>query len=51
VRSAITFLGLFILTALSPAPLPLRADAQKHSYSSAKVNYIVDFLRDLAADR
>jgi hypothetical protein len=43
VRSAITFLGLFLIAVLSPAPLQLRADAQEHSYSSAKVNYIVDF--------
>ena len=41
-RSAITFLGLFLLAALSPAP-HLRADAQEHSYSSASVNYTVDF--------
>jgi hypothetical protein len=43
VRSAITFLGLFLLAALSPAAPHLRADAQEHSYSSAKVNYTVDF--------
>jgi len=42
-RSATTFLGLFLLAVLSQAPLQLRADAQEHSYSSAKVNYIVDF--------
>jgi hypothetical protein len=43
VRSAITFLGLFLLAALSPAAPYLRVDAQEHSYSSAKVNYTVDF--------
>ena len=42
-RSALTCLGLFLLAALSPAAPHLRADAQEHSYSSAKVNYTVDF--------
>lgn len=42
-RSAITFLGLFFLAALSPSASHLRASIQEHSYSSAKVNYIVDF--------
>jgi hypothetical protein len=43
VRSAITFLGLFFLAALSPSTSHLRAQVQEHSYSSAKVNYVVDF--------
>ncbi|MDX6290684.1 MAG: hypothetical protein QOH42_2483 [Blastocatellia bacterium] len=38
-RLTITFLGLFLLIALMS---PLSANAQEHSYSSAKVNYIVD---------
>lgn len=42
-RSAITFLGLFLLAALAPSPAHLSASAQEHSYSSAKVNYVVDF--------
>jgi len=46
VRSAITFLGLFILAAFgSPAP-DLRTNAQEHTYSSAKVNYTVEFPSD-----
>jgi len=43
VRLAITFLGLFLLAAVSPSPSHLRAVTQEHTYSSAKVNYIVDF--------
>jgi hypothetical protein len=43
VRSAITFLGLFFLAALSPSATHLRASVQEHSYTSAKVNYVVDF--------
>ena len=42
-RSAITFLGLFLLAALTPSASPLASSAQEHSYSSAKVNYVVDF--------
>lgn len=42
-RSAITFLGLFFLAAVSPSASHLGASAQEHSYSSAKVNYVVDF--------
>ena len=45
-RSAITFLGLFLLAALAPSPShlnsPVSSNAQEHSYSGAKVNYIVD---------
>lgn len=42
-RLPITFLGLFFLAAFgSPAP-DLRSNAQEHNYSSAKVNYSVDF--------
>jgi hypothetical protein len=43
VRSAITFLGLFVLAAVSPVAPRLRAVTQEHSYSSPKVNYVVDF--------
>ena len=42
-RSAITFLGLFLLAALTPSASHLGSNAQEHSYSSAKVAYIVDF--------
>jgi hypothetical protein len=42
-RPAITFLGFFLLAALAPLPVHLRSSAQEHSYSSAKVNYVVDF--------
>src|SRR5439155_19065569 len=40
---AIIFLALFFLAAVSPSPARLGAFTQEHSYSSAKVNYIVDF--------
>ena len=42
-RSAITFLGLFFLAALSPSATHLRASVQEHSYTSARVNYVIDF--------
>ena len=42
-RSAITFLALFVLAAISPAPAHLRAGTQEHSYASPKVDYVVDF--------
>ena len=42
-RLAIIFFGLFFLAAISPTPTRLRAVTQEHSYSSARVNYIVDF--------
>ena len=42
-RLAILILAIFFLAALgSPAP-DLRVHAQEHSYTSAKVGYIVDF--------
>lgn len=41
-RSAITFLGLFLLAAITPSVSPLGSSAQEHSYSSPKTNYIVD---------
>lgn len=41
-RSAIAFLGFFILAALS-APPSSNVLAQGHSYSSGKVDYTVDF--------
>jgi len=43
VRSAITFLGLFLLVAFSSPASRLRVDAQDHSYTSPKVSYTVDF--------
>src|SRR5712672_3195805 len=43
VRSIITFLGLFLLAALSPSPSRPRASVQEHSYSNPKSNYVVDF--------
>jgi hypothetical protein len=43
VRSAITFLGLFFLAGISLSASYPRANAQAHTYSSAKVNYTVDF--------
>lgn len=42
-RSAITFLGLFFLAAFSSPATHLSANVQEHSYSSPKVNYVVDF--------
>jgi hypothetical protein len=42
VRLAITFLGLFLLAALTPSASPLSSSAQEHSYSSDKVNYVID---------
>lgn len=42
-RSAITFLGLFLLAALTPSASHLSSSAQEHSYTSAKVGYMVDF--------
>ena len=42
-RSAITLLGLLFLASISPSAPHLRADAQEHTYSGAKVNYTVDF--------
>lgn len=42
-RSAITFLALFFLAAVSAAPTHMRASTQEHSYASPKVDYIVDF--------
>ena len=42
-RSVITFLGLFLLAAVTPSALQLNATGQEHSYSNAKVNYVVDF--------
>ena len=42
-RLVITFLGLFLFAALTPSPSRLISRAQEHSYSSTKVNYVVDF--------
>ena len=42
-RSAISFLGFFLLAALAPSPVHLHSSAQEHTYSSPKVNYAVDF--------
>jgi hypothetical protein len=43
VRSAITFLGLFILAVTGPSALYSRVDAQEHTYASAKYSYSVEF--------
>ncbi len=42
-RLSITLLGLFLLAALTASTSHLIVRAQEHSYSGAKVNYIVDF--------
>lgn len=42
-RSAIFFLGLLVILAFSSAAPDRRAGAQEHSYSSAKVNYTLEF--------
>lgn len=42
-RSILAFLGFFILAAFGSTPPEQGANAQGHSYSSAKGNYIVDF--------
>ena len=42
-RSILAFLGLFILAAFSSAPAHRVAVAQEHSYSGAKVDYVVVF--------
>jgi hypothetical protein len=46
VRSAITFLGLFLLAAITPSASAPRAalssSLQEHSYSSPKTTYVVD---------
>jgi len=42
VRSAITFLGLFLLASITSSVSPLGSSAQEHSYSSPKTNYVVD---------
>ena len=41
-RALIAFLGLFLLAALGSSA-PHFATAQEHSYTSAKVDYVVDF--------
>lgn len=41
-RSAITFLGLFLLVTLTPSASHLSSSAQERSYSSEKVNYVID---------
>ena len=42
-RLAIIFFSLFFLAAVSPSTTRLNAFVQEHSYSGAKVNYVVDF--------
>ena len=42
-RSLIVFLGFFLLAAFGSAAPSLNIRAQEHSYTSAKVNYVVDF--------
>jgi hypothetical protein len=43
VRSLIVFLGFFLLAAFGSSAPNLNIRAQGHSYTSAKVNYVVDF--------
>ena len=42
-RSLIVFFGFFLLAAFGSSVSNVRIRAQEHSYSSAKVNYTVDF--------
>ena len=42
-RSIITFLGLLLIAAFGAAAPDLRTSSQEHSYTGAKVGYIVDF--------
>ena len=42
-RSLIVFLGFFLLAAFSSSAPYVHIRAQEHSYTSAKVNYVVDF--------
>ena len=42
-RSLIVFFGFFLLAAFGSSVSNVRIRAQEHSYSSAKVNYVVDF--------
>ena len=42
-RSAITFLGFFLIAAFGASSPDLRTSAQEHTYTSAKVGYMVDF--------
>ncbi len=42
-RSAITFLGLFLLAAFGSSAPEVRTRAQDRTYTSAKVGYVVDF--------
>jgi len=43
VRSIIVFLGFFLLAAFGSSASSVHIRAQEHSYTSAKVNYTVDF--------
>jgi len=43
VRSAIAFLGLFLIAALGSASPDVGTNAQEHPYTSAKVGYVVVF--------
>jgi hypothetical protein len=43
VRSLIVFFGFFLLAAFGSSASNVHIRAQEHSYTSAKVNYIVDF--------
>ena len=42
-RSLIVFFGFFLLAAFDSAAPYVHIRAQEHSYTSAKVNYVVDF--------
>ena len=42
-RSLIVFLGFFLVAAFGSSASNVHIRAQEHSYTSAKVNYVVDF--------
>ena len=42
-RSAITFIGLFLIAAFGASAPDVKTSAQEHSYTSANVGYMVDF--------
>ena len=42
-RSAITFIGLFLIAAFGASAPDVKTNAQGHSYTSAKSGYMVDF--------
>src|SRR5438045_1376699 len=42
-RALIAFLGLFLIAAFGSSPPHFATDLQEHSYTSPKVDYVVDF--------